>query len=193
MNTLYGAEEHNLRLFCAAFFMGFRQNCNRLQGVAGGCKGVAFQKILNLGGKHWPFSCPCSGRECFFVTERDKSIILAMRENGESYSAIANALRIPVGTVKALCSREKKTDTNAGVLCLTCGAPIPALSHGKAKRFCSRRCYNKWWHANHTDRTTYNRTCPVCGKVFTVRSNKCQKYCSADCYQAARKAGGEHE
>ena len=127
------------------------------------------------------------------MTERDKSIILAMRENGKSYSEIANALRIPVGTVKALCSREKKTDTNAGVLCLTCGDPIPASSHGKEKRFCCRRCYNKWWHANHTVRTAYNRTCPVCGKEFTVRSNKCQKYCSADCYQAGRKAGGEHE
>lgn len=107
------------------------------------------------------------------MTDMEKRTILTMRKNGKSYATIAKELSIPVGTIKTICSREKNTDTktNTGVLCLTCGAPIQMNPNGKEKRFCSRHCYNKWWHANHTVRTAYNRICPVCGKAFTVRSN----------------------
>ena len=127
------------------------------------------------------------------MTDTEKRTILAMRKNGKSYLEIAKELDVPVGTIKTICSREKNTDSNTSALCLTCGVPIQMNPNGREKQFCCRHCYNKWWHANHTVRTAYNRTCPVCGKEFTVRSNKCQKYCSAVCYQAARKAGGEHE
>ena len=117
--------------------------------------------------------------------------VFDIRETDESSSAIANAITIPAGAVKADRSCGTKPNAAPGKLCVNCGAPIQTPDYGREKQFCCRHCYNKWWHANHTARTAYNRICPVCGKEFTVRSNKSQKYCSANCYQAARKAGGE--
>ena len=160
-----------------------------------GCFTAVFKNFEKEGVNFCRFRPLKSEGSGFPMTDMEKRTILTMRKNGNSYAAIAKELNIPVGTIKTICSREKSTDTNTntGVLCLMCGSPIQINPNGREKQFCCRHCYNKWWHANHTVRTAYNRTCPVCGKEFTVRSNKCQKYCSAVCYQAARKAGGEHE
>ena len=94
--------------------------------------------------------------------------VFAIRENDESSSAIANTITIPVGAVKADRSRGTKPNAEPEKFCVNCGAPIQTPDYGREKQFC-----------------------PVCGKEFTVRSNKSQKYCSANCYQVARKAGGE--
>ena len=125
------------------------------------------------------------------MTEQDRTAIITMRENGASFSAIARTLDVPLGTVKTVCTRGQKTNTFTGTFCLNCGTPIRNSSQGK--RFCSRHCYNKWWHANHSVRTLYHQTCPVCGQEFAVSSKKNQKYCSIACFQAGRKAGGAHE
>lgn len=132
-------------------------------------------------------------RGCYIMTERDKKVILTMRRNGVSFSAIARTFDLPVGTIKTVCSRGTKPNAEPERFCVNCGAPFQTSEHGREKRFCCRHCYNQWWHDTHDGRKAYHRTCPTCGKAFTVYSNKRQKYCSVGCFQAARKAGGEHE
>ena len=104
------------------------------------------------------------------MTEQDRTAIITMRENGASFSAIARTLDVPLGTVKTVCTRGQKTNTFTGTFCLNCGTPIRNSLQGK--RFCSRHCYNKWWHANHSVRTLYHQTCPVCGKPMIKRMAK---------------------
>ncbi len=120
---------------------------------------------------------------------RFESAILAMWETGASFSAIANALNLPDSTVKTVCLRAVRPNGEPEHFCANCGAPIQKSNSGREKRFCSRHCYNQWWHNTHDYRTAYHRICPVCEKAFTVYSIKSQKYCSVRCFQAARVAG----
>ena len=142
------------------------------------------------------------------MTEQEKKDVIKMRENGASFTSIATELNLPVGTVKTVCSRNKRPDaenTDAAEpeivkesgtetdTCLLCGKPFRPTTRGRKKQFCSRICYTRWWQINRAKRTEYHRVCPTCGKAFTVQSNKRQKYCSMKCYQVSRRAGGERE
>ncbi len=130
----------------------------------------------------------------FNMTDQQRRQILTLKAKGLTVAAIADAVGIPAGTVKSFCSRNKdiplpdppQTGTDA---CVYCGKPIEPLTGRYARRFCDRSCYIRWWHAqgNHK-RTAYEKVCACCGKPFTVFTRKAQKYCSAACYQDARKA-----
>ena len=118
-----------------------------------------------------------------------------MREKGLTFAAISDAVGVPAGTVKSFCSRNKSTEPstqqNTESVCANCGKPIILTPGSRAKRFCDRSCYIRWWHAQGTHQaTTYHKVCANCGKPFTVAVKKTQKYCSAACYQEARKASG---
>ena len=133
------------------------------------------------------------------MNERDRNNILNLRAKGMSFLAIAESLGISVGTVKTVCSRnkdtiEQKKQPQSGRNCLACGAPLDNSVTGSRARFCNQRCYYRWWQKQAKNpRKEYKKTCPNCHKTFFAASKKSQKYCSRDCFYAARKAGGEGE
>lgn len=121
------------------------------------------------------------------MTDAEKNKILSLRLKNMPFKDIASQLSLPVGTVKAFCSRKQINPLT--FQCLTCGQPLPPQSRLN-KHFCSNKCYRRWWEINAAHpRTYYLLTCNYCGKPFTVASHASQKYCSRDCYLKSRKGG----
>ena len=122
-----------------------------------------------------------------------------MRGSGLGYKNIAQALNLPLGTVKSFCRRENITATGPTVYdenhCRQCGKPLIQKSKVKQRKFCSKECRIKWWTAhpcarNGNTKSSHNAVCENCRKAFTAYGNAPRKYCSHNCYVEARFGGG---
>ena len=79
-------------------------------------------------------------------------------------------------------------------LCLNCGKTLIQFPRRKQKKFCCPECRTAWWNAHPEvvkQKAVYTFSCPECGKEFTAYGNAKRKYCSHDCYIAARFKGGD--
>jgi hypothetical protein len=131
------------------------------------------------------------------MTEKQKSTITQMRESGVAVKDIAAQLDLSPGTVKSYLSRSRQSEPMSLPavtvrVCRQCGAAFDP-ARNTTQYFCSRHCYNVWWHAQDNRRATYSKTCKYCGRPFTIAGHKKQVFCSRACYLASRKAGGEDE
>lgn len=133
------------------------------------------------------------------MTDNQKQSIREMRGHGLGYKKIAQALDLPVGTVKSICRRKKITATEPTVYdeshCLQCGKSLIQKSKVKRRKFCSEDCRIKWWTAhpcskNGNTKSSRSVVCENCGKTFAAYGNAHRKYCSHSCYVEARFGGG---
>jgi hypothetical protein len=132
----------------------------------------------------------------FILTNSQKERINHMRQDGESYAAIADALGLSRNTVKSFClrntcvdpSENKDTVAKKGV-CAQCGKGFTLCPGHRQRRFCSDQCRMVWWNA-HRDLLKSNakveNTCVFCGKHFMGYERQYRKYCSHGCYIAHR-------
>lgn len=89
-----------------------------------------------------------------------KERISVLRTANHSYAEIARLLDLPVGSVKAFCSRNQikridrkgKADVGAYCTCKMCGALVGQQPHRKKKQFCSDACRMRWWNAQRSTR-----------------------------------------
>lgn len=118
--------------------------------------------------------------------------IIAMRQEGMSYSQIAQALGIAKGTVASCCRRMKMSVEKTEVKrCDQCGQALTTSSQSYKKRFCSDACRMAYWKAHPEGvarKAFYSLTCATCGQTFKVYGAAKQKYCSSKCYGIARSA-----
>lgn len=114
---------------------------------------------------------------------RHKEAIAMMRAEGHSYQSIANALGLPMGTVKSHLQRHPLP-----LACMNCGADF--FRRNKRQKFCTPACRVSYWNS-HLDqvkrRAYYNLQCQHCGKEFESYGNDRRKFCSRACYDQARK------
>ena len=134
------------------------------------------------------------------MTEQEKNMIAAYREEGLSYTAISNIMDLSVNSIKTYCRRHAlggvrismQKDNKESSGCECCGRDVKQLTGRKKKRFCSDRCRNKWWNS-HLDlvkrKANYEYECPACHKTFVVYGNASRKYCSHECYIEDRFGG----
>lgn len=131
------------------------------------------------------------------MTTDQKDKIAEMRKQGCTYAKIAKMLSISENTIKTYCRRARFTeDAEKTVLvCKQCGKPIKVKDKHRARQFCSDQCRAAWWYVNRGSkpRTEYHLTCANCGQAFVSVGSKSRKYCSHQCYIAARFGGGSHE
>lgn len=141
------------------------------------------------------------------MTVEQKEQILKLRSKGLGYVRIAREMGISENTIKSFCRRNAKLESeNAAHLvsshlpkhfCLQCGIEVAQSAGRKEKKFCSDRCRRNWWNA-HPDKLNRQKMhryqCLCCGREFEVYGNSGRKYCSHDCYIAARfKEGTVHD
>ncbi|MBR1444827.1 MAG: RNA polymerase subunit sigma-70 [Firmicutes bacterium] len=124
-----------------------------------------------------------------------KEKIIKLRNEGKSYTVIADELKISRDTVKSFCRRNIAVERPQGnsVLCKNCGQAIIQKDKIKRKVFCSKECREKWWHKNAekiNKKAVYTFNCKYCGKIFSAYGNNHRKYCSRTCYAADRFKGG---
>lgn len=134
------------------------------------------------------------------MTNNEKEMIRELRMQGLGYGKVAERTGINLETVKSYCRRhglrgEGKVLTGLPdakykyVYCKNCGTEIKQEPKRKKKLFCCDKCRNNWWN-DHPEKVTrkayYEITCQHCGKVITVYGDKRRKYCSNECYIAAR-------
>jgi endogenous inhibitor of DNA gyrase (YacG/DUF329 family) len=125
------------------------------------------------------------------MSKAQKERITRMRGRGESYTAIATALGISINTVKSFCRRNGlgATPAQESDRCPQCGASLVHTEGAKRKRFCSDRCRMAWWNA-HPEAVSHvavrTVACAHCGKLFTAHGSRERRYCSQECYRAAR-------
>lgn len=134
------------------------------------------------------------------MTNEQKEQITVLRRQGYGYSKIAQTLSISENTVKSYCRRNGLSSDalNNTATCKQCGKPITIKEKCRPRQFCSNRCRVAWWnsHQRHScKKTTYHFVCERCGAPFESNGNKSRKYCSHDCYIAARfgKERGRNE
>lgn len=128
--------------------------------------------------------------------------ISLLRNSGESYNSIADALGLSVNTVKSYCRRNKiKSSTPVisprslinQIYCKQCGNELSQMPHKKPLKFCSNECRVKWWNSHPDEvnkKAIYSFSCAHCDKTFTAYGNSSRKYCSHECYINARFKGG---
>ena len=129
------------------------------------------------------------------MTAEQKTKIKAMRQNLCSYSEIAEALGLPLNSVKSYCLRNQlnteaiKKNTRP---CKNCGKPIASHSKTKPRLFCCNECKVTWWKKQKTSRDSAfvkEHICPTCGKPFFDYESAGRKYCSIPCYQRRNRNG----
>jgi uncharacterized protein with PIN domain len=135
------------------------------------------------------------------MTEKQKTQIKELRQQGCGYIKIAQILGISDNTVKSFCRRNnltevktKKTKINKSV-CRQCGEVIIQTGSKKPKSFCCDDCRKKYWKENQSKinrKTAIKYVCTVCNKTFVDYARNERKYCSFDCYVADRYKGGDY-
>lgn len=142
-----------------------------------------------------PSKSPYS-EEMVDMTEKQKSEITRMRENGTAYNNISNLLGISINTVKSYCRRNniKPLDKTIATedICLNCGKAITQHKKVKKRKFCCLECKTEWWNSHPEAvrrKANYKLRCNSCGKDFISYGNKNRKYCSHECYINARFKG----
>ena len=136
------------------------------------------------------------------MTTEQKTNIAELRQKGYSYSKISEILNIPKSTIKTYCFRNKiELSKNTAIsikeesVCKECGKLILQTEKIKTKKFCSKKCREKWWHLHPekiNQKAIYSFKCAKCGITFTAYGNKHRKYCSHKCYIAARFKEGDN-
>jgi endogenous inhibitor of DNA gyrase (YacG/DUF329 family) len=74
-------------------------------------------------------------------------------------------------------------------MCLVCGKPVGQKVYSKVKMYCCDKCRNIYWTHHRGKRETkalYRIECLKCEKVFESYGNAKRKYCTHECYVAAR-------
>ena len=132
------------------------------------------------------------------MTSEQKLQIRKLRQDNQSYSAIASALGVTLSAVKGYCQRNGLGNVRALVdkapepdlsVCKNCGKEITQRPGIKEIKFCCPSCRQAWWN-NHLDqvnrKAVYECTCACCGKPFSAYGNAQRKYCSHSCYIEGR-------
>ena len=137
------------------------------------------------------------------MTNEQREKITVLRHQGFGYTAIAKSSGLSKDRVKAYCRSHglagEKADSHTLTavptqICLNCGKTLIQLPGRKLKKFCCPECRTTWWNAHPEavkQKAIYTFTCPECGKKFTAYGNSKRKYCSHECYIAARFKGGD--
>ena len=117
------------------------------------------------------------------MTNSQKEQITYLRGKNESYTAIANTLKLSVNTVKSFCRRNNFIES-AKLHCEQCGKGLDEPCQN-TKRFCSDVCRMAWWKSHPeavTRKAVYHFFCAQCGAAFESYGNANRKYCSRACY-----------
>lgn len=121
------------------------------------------------------------------ITQKDQ--VRTLRARGDSYAQISETTGIPLGTIKAYCSRNNIKPghaTQAGH-CAHCGQALISQARPQARRFCSAHCRTSWWgkHPDQRRKQGTARLCSHCGRQFFSYSEE-RRYCSHPCYITSR-------
>ena len=134
-----------------------------------------------------PASPQTESRKRNALTELQIRQIRNFRGHGFTLAQTAEALKLPLGTVKTFCHRHPEhlfiTPKEDAGHCRQCGKPIEQAGH-KKKKFCSKTCRLQWWGKHQETYSVHSQepsTCQHCGiQFFRIRHG--QKFCSHDCY-----------
>ena len=125
------------------------------------------------------------------MTEFQKEQVKKLRLCGLGYIKVAQAVGISENTVKSYCRRNNLAGdiiTFEGALaCKFCGN-ILGKKKGK-KVFCNNSCRQEYWKNNQSKinrKTATEHVCLMCKNTFIDYAKKNRKYCSRNCYIAAR-------
>lgn len=133
------------------------------------------------------------------MTKEQKNQINRLRNEGFSYSKIAQRLCISENTVKSYCRRNNlngvlgisSQKSGNETFCKQCGALINQPNKVKPKRFCSDDCRMAWWNAHPESvnrKAIYKLACAFCGREFESYGNKGRKFCNRVCYGKSKSA-----
>ena len=81
--------------------------------------------------------------------------------------------------------------------CLECGNHLDQIPGRRPRKFCCDKCRTTWWQRQHKEepaalpRVKDTHICEQCGKIFFAYGQTARKYCSRECFTAARIEGGE--
>jgi len=85
------------------------------------------------------------------MTEVQKKQITELRRKGCSYADIADTVKMPQGTVKSFCWRNRISHTDVSdkpklikVGCLNCGCALVQKGDAPPRKFCSEKCRSDW-------------------------------------------------
>lgn len=129
------------------------------------------------------------------MTDEERNRVRTLRNRGLSYKQVADEVGLSINTVKTFCRRDNRNPApeTAEGFCRFCGKKLIQAPGARSRKYCSRKCKEKYWTAHRSElahKITYTCTCAHCGKEFTFYGKRDRKYCSKECYFAERF--GEH-
>lgn len=127
------------------------------------------------------------------MDKKTKNEIINLRKDGKGYGEIASITGVSKNTIVSLLRRSSIEDSQD--ICPVCGKPLMQTKGHRQKKYCSDECRMEWWKEHHEDlnlKAYHTCKCNCCGKEFISYSRSTRRYCSTECYQASRKAGGNN-
>lgn len=120
------------------------------------------------------------------MNKQQRDDIQRLRSSGRSYAQISLAVGLPVGSIKAFCSRSaiKPVSAHKEGVCDFCGATLQIIPKRKPRRFCSDVCRHAWWRDKRENKGDMH-TCDCCGKEYASYDEK-SRFCSHSCYISDR-------
>ena len=128
------------------------------------------------------------------MNQHEKSEIARLQNEGLGYKKIADALGLPINTVKSYCYRNPVKSKQVKYFCKQCDAEVVQQTNRKEKKFCSDACRMKWWnsHPEQVNHKVVNKlTCPSCHKRFESYGKRKNMFCSRACYGKFRMKEGK--
>ena len=122
------------------------------------------------------------------MNEDLKSKVFTLKNEGLTYSKIAENTGLSINTIKSLFRRQNSKDKEKYSVCQNCGKQMNGLSVRRIKKFCCDTCRFKWWNKNSVKSRKYLKIliCKNCGKKFKIYDNKARQYCCHECYISRR-------
>jgi len=124
---------------------------------------------------------------------QQKSRVRQLRIAGKSYVHISIETHLPIGTIKAFCSRNDIKEYQDSIqYCACCGVILVRTPKHRTKRFCSDECRYRWWGSNRDKQIKKGNVCVCsqCGAEYSSYRNT-SRFCSHPCYIAHRFGKGE--
>jgi hypothetical protein len=118
------------------------------------------------------------------MTEGQRAAVTNLRRAGKSHAEISAAAGLPVGTIKAFCSRNGIAACRDGAQhCRYCGAAVIQTPKKRQKRFCSDKCRYRWWNRSRATQAGKGSAhiCAFCGAQYSSYHGL-SKFCGHPCY-----------
>ncbi len=124
------------------------------------------------------------------MNERQKELILVLRDQGLTYREIAERTHVTPENARNICVRYPQNASDEATVsegtCIRCGKPIAQIPGTKSKKFCSDYCRRNFYNKKLVHKP-HIRVCERCGNEFVAYGGYKKRFCCRECMNVTKE------